>query len=397
MKKTFKIAKWEIKKNLTNKTFLVSIILTPLLMVIFGALPTFLQTLESDQVQKIYVLDQIDAFEQVKSEVDTSNFELLEYKGELENLKRKVVNEPNSSFILLDQTSFQNHSFMLNVGHDGTIDTTALQSDIDSALKTKKLEELGIERENIEYASKDFSLSQQSLLSENADIMSRVIPAVFSGLILISIFISGMMTFQSATQEKRDKMTEVLLSSVEPKDIMQGKILGYFALGIIQVLVWATVAAVVATVRFDIPVVDYLLVKEFPLMLLYSLLGYLLFSSIFVSMGATVNDIYSSGNLQGIIMILPILPVFFVGAIISNPHGIVAKVGSFFPLSTSGVMIIRFVVASKIPAWEILATLLILILTTLLVMVLAGKVFKTALLMYGKNATPAEIIKWIRQ
>jgi ABC-2 type transport system permease protein len=142
---------------------------------------------------------------------------------------------------------------------------------------------------------------------------------------------------------------------------------------------------------------EYLFVAELPLMLLYAVIGYLMFSALFVSMGATINDIYAAGNFQGVLFIIPMLPVFFIGAIIQNPHGIVAKVGSYFPLSTPGVMLFRLVIASRIPTMEIILTLGILAGTTFLIMRLAGKIFKTALLMYGKNATPAEIFRWLRQ
>lgn len=397
MRKTLKVARWEIKKNLKNKTFLISIILTPLLMVIFGGLPTLLESLEDSQVQSVYVVDEIGVIEDLEQTVDKSKYRLINYEGDIEDLREKVVDEPDSSYVVLDSQGVESGAFTINLGDDGTLDTSSLQAGLSQSIQGMKLEELGIDKEMTEYVTAEFTLVQKSLLEEDTDFMSKAVPGVFAGLILFSVFISGMMTFQSATQEKRDKMTEVLLSSVEPVDIMQGKIIGYFVLGMIQVLVWGTVAGIVATYRFEIPVLEYLMVMEFPLMVLYALLGYLLFSSFFVSMGATINDIYSAGNFQGIIMILPMMPIFFIGAVISDPHGVVAKVGSFFPFSTSGVMILRFVTASKVPVTDILITLAILIVTIVVVMKLAGKVFKTALLMYGKNATPSEIFRWIRQ
>lgn len=396
MRKTIKVAKWEIKKNLKNKTFLISILLTPLIMLIFGGLPTLLQDMDSGSVQNIYLVDQI-GLGGIEDELDGSGYKVSEYSGDIEALKDKVVEEGDSSYIVLDQDSLSSGSFTVNHGDDVSIDTSQIQAAINRAIQGSRLEELGIDRDKTDYVTESFSVGQRYLLEEETDTMSKVVPAVFAGLILFSVFMSGMMTFQSATQEKRDKMTEVLLSSVEPRDIMQGKIIGYFLLGLIQVSVWGAVAGIVATYRFEIPVLDYLLVKEFPLMLLYALLGYLLFSSLFVSLGATINDIYSAGNFQSVIMLLPMLPIFFVGPVTSNPHGIVAKVGSYFPFSTSGVMLIRFVTASKVPAVEIVITLVILLVSIVIAMKVAGKVFKTALLMYGKNATPTEIIKWIRQ
>ncbi len=397
MGQTFKVALWELKKNLTNKTFLISMGLTPLIMILFGALPTVLESLERNQLDYIYVVDEIGIYERLEENVDSNQYRLENYEGDVAELEEMTIEEERTSYIIIDDEGFENHSFTLFSGDDALIPLTGFQTALNQTLQERKIEEVGIDQEMATYITTDFSIQQSSLLEEDLDFLNRLIPGVFAGMILISVFISGTMTFQSATQEKRDKMTEVLLSSVSARDLMQGKIIGYFFLGLIQVGVWAMVGMLVATYYFEVPVLEYLFVSELPLMLLYALIGYLMFSALFVSMGATINDIYSAGNFQGVLFIIPMLPIFFIGAIIQNPHGIVAKVGSYFPLSAPGVMLFRLVIASRVPTMEIILTLGILVVTTILIMRLAGKIFKTALLMYGKNATPAEIFRWVRQ
>ncbi len=397
MGQTFKVALWELKKNLTNKTFLISVALTPLIMILFGALPTLLESLERNQMDYIYVVDEIGIYEMLEENVDREQYQLENFEGAIEELEERVIEEDRTSYIIIDEEGFQSHQFTLYTGDEGMIPLSGFQTALNQTLQEHKLDQMEIDRDMANYITTDFFIGQTSLLEEDLDFLSRLIPGVFAGLILISVFISGTMTFQSATQEKRDKMTEVLLSSVSARDLMQGKIIGYFFLGLLQVAVWAAVGILVSTYYFDIPVLEYLFVAELPLMLLYAVIGYLMFSALFVSMGATINDIYAAGNFQGVLFIIPMLPVFFIGAIIQNPHGIVAKVGSYFPLSTPGVMLFRLVIASRIPTMEIILTLGILVGTTFLIMRLAGKIFKTALLMYGKNATPAEIFRWLRQ
>lgn len=397
MEQTFKVALWELKKNLTNKTFLISMGLTPLIMILFGALPTVLESLERNQMDYIYVVDEIGIYERLEANVDQEQYQLEKYEGDIDELEGKAVEEERTSYIVIDEEGFQTHYFTLYSGNDAMIPLGGFQTALNQTLQERKIDEVGIDRDVATYITTDFSIEQASLLEEDLDFLNRLIPGAFAGLILISVFISGTMTFQSATQEKRDKMTEVLLSSVSARDLMQGKIIGYFFLGLIQVGVWATVGLLVSTYYFEVPVLEYLFVSELPLMLLYAVIGYLMFSAVFVSMGATINDIYSAGNFQGVLFVIPMLPVFFIGAIIQNPHGIAAKVGSYFPLSTPGVMLFRLVIASKIPTMEIVLTLGILVATTILIMRLAGKIFKTALLMYGKNPTPVEIYRWIRQ
>src|SRR5699024_7730289 len=73
-------------------------------------------------------------------------------------------------------------------------------------------------------------------------LLEQIVPGIFAGVILLSIVYTGMMTFQSATQERKDKMAEIILSSLTPGELMQGKIFGYFILGLLQVFVWMILA-----------------------------------------------------------------------------------------------------------------------------------------------------------
>src|SRR5699024_6835453 len=113
-------------------------------------------------------------------------------------------------------------------------------------------------------------------------------------IILFSIAISGMLIFQSASQEKKDKIAEIILSSLTPNELMQGKIIGYFILGIIQVVVWLGIAIPLIIWKFDLPIFKYLFVPELTVLLLISLLVYLLFALIFVGIGSSIDNISTS-------------------------------------------------------------------------------------------------------
>src|SRR5690625_3128414 len=99
-------------------------------------------------------------------------------------------------------------------------------------------------------------------LEDSDKFLQRFIPGIFSGIILFSIVISGMMIFQSASQEKKDKIAEIILSSLTPNELMQGKIVGYFVLGLIQVFVWIGLALPVIMWKFDLPIFEHLFTPE---------------------------------------------------------------------------------------------------------------------------------------
>src|SRR5699024_9452002 len=143
------------------------------------------------------------------------------------------------------------------------------------------------------------------------DPIKRLVPGVLAGIILFSILISGMMIFQSASQEKKDKIAEIILSSITPNELMQGKIIGYFVLGLIQVFIWIGIALPVFAWQSDFPIFEYIFVPELIILLLIAILGYLLFAALFVGIGATIEDVSTSGNFQGMVLMLPFLPIVF--------------------------------------------------------------------------------------
>jgi ABC-2 type transport system permease protein len=229
------------------------------------------------------------------------------------------------------------------------------------------------------------------------DPLKRIVPGAFAGVILFSIVITGMMIFQSASQEKKEKVAEIVLSSLTPEELMNGKIIGYFGLGLVQVFVWLLFIIPIVIWKFDVPVIEYILVPETLLLLFIAFAGYLMFAALFVGIGATVEDISTAGNFQGMVMMLPFIPFFFIGPVIGDPTGMIAKIATYFPLSSPGVLLVRLSILDEWPWMEIIISVVILLLSVWLLMKLAGKIFKTGILMYGKNATPQEIWKWIRQ
>jgi ABC-2 type transport system permease protein len=107
-------------------------------------------------------------------------------------------------------------------------------------------------------------------------------------------------------------------------------------------------------------------------------------------------DMSTAGNFQGLVMMLPFLPLVFIGPVFSNPTGLWAQIGSYIPFSSPGVLIMRLSQMDEWPWIEIVISIVILLISIWLCMKLAGKIFKIGILMYGKNATPQEIWKWIR-
>lgn len=391
----FKVMVWEIKRNLTNKTFIISMLLTPVLMIAFGAVPSLLARFEVGRTQTVYLMDDLGIYEEIKP-LMPDNIILERFEGGLSELEALVKDEPDTSFILLDEATLDSGVISVYTAQEGFPDISGVQIAINEVIRSRRFDEQGIDKETAQHLTAQLHFPIVSLRPEAEDPLAKIIPAVFAGLILFSIATTGSLTFQSAIQEKKDKMAEILLSSVSPYAMMQGKVLGYFVLGIMQALLWLVFAVPIAIIQFDIPVFEHLFVPVLPVMLFFTIIGNLMFSALFASMGATIEDIQEAGNFQGMLMILPWAPLFVMSPIIANPNGIIALITSYFPLTSPGVMTIRLAMLARIPVVDVLISAALLLLTTWLIIKLSGKIFKTGMLMYGKNATFSEIVKWVR-
>jgi len=395
MKDSLKVAAWEIKKMMRNKSFVISILLTPLLMVVFGALPTLLAKFETDQDFRLYVIDELGIYETLQASNTNQNVVLEKYSGDEQSLKDKVIGKNNEGYVVLSPPVYETRTVTINAGGDGIPNLDGFNRMLELTLRRSLLESYGLDQAAITAATTGFATRTVSL-RQKGDMMVKIIPAIFGGLIIMAVFITGMMTMQSAIVEKKDRMAEILLSSVSPYSMMQGKIIGYFVLGMIQVLSWLTFGIIAAYSFLKIPILTYLLVPQLPLILFFALAGYMLYASLLVSLGATIEDMTTATNFQSMITMIPMLPLFFIAPVIVNPNGVIARIGSYFPLATPGVMLLRLTLSTTMTVMDIAVPALMLVATVWLMMRLAGKIFKTGILMYGKNATPSEIWRWIK-
>jgi ABC-2 type transport system permease protein len=411
MRNSFKVAKWEIKRNMKNKSFIISLFLTPLIFLAFATLPTLLSGIGNSDPEpmKVYIYDELNIWEEVEPFlIEQLDWVIYHQVDDEEMIMKELEKSENTAYIPITERALVKGNVDVYMSKD--VDDFFIHEVriLEPALRGLQLELLGLSEAEIEIVARGVEFQAVTITEkleelnpssdeENlVDPMERGIPGAFAGLILFSVVITGVMIFQSASQEKKEKVAEMVLSSLTPTELMQGKIIGYFALGIIQVSVWLAFAIPIITWKFNLPILKHLLVPELIVLLLIALAGYLLFAALFVGIGATVEDMTTSGNFQGIVIMLPWLPFLFIGPVLNDPSSLVAQIGSYIPFTAPGVMILRLALLEEWPWIEILISLTILLISVWLFMKLAGKIFKTGILMYGKNATPQEIWKWLR-
>lgn len=211
-------------------------------------------------------------------------------------------------------------------------------------------------------------------------------------LLFMAIFTSGGFLFSSVIQEKTNRVIEILLSYATSRQIMAGKIFGLGFLGLTQVLIWLFITSIfVALNLFNAGQIPYLNLLNAQYFLLYFCLGYLLYASIFVAIGSIFNSEQDAQQVTLILRTFAIFPVLLVFLFLREPNSYIITLLSYFPLFTPYFMIMRIFISSSTLTTEIYITAGILVISIITMVFIAARIFKMAILMYGKKLNWREI------
>jgi ABC-2 type transport system permease protein len=226
-----------------------------------------------------------------------------------------------------------------------------------------------------------------------------IISYVFSILLIMSIFTASGYLLQGLSEEKENRIMEVLLSSVSTRQLIMGKVLALGMAGLIQIIVWLGSGFVL--IKFaSSSIGGFFSNLSFPpeviiLSLIYFVLGYFLYAILMAGVGAIAPTQRDGQQMSVIFTLFGAIPFMLMPFIIENGQHIVTKIFTFFPLTAPLTIMMR--INSGIPLWEIIVSVCILILSIWGSLLLASKVFRIYLLMYGKTPGWKEILRSLRQ
>jgi ABC-2 type transport system permease protein len=219
-------------------------------------------------------------------------------------------------------------------------------------------------------------------------------------LMLIGIFLSSAYQFVAITGEKQLRITEQVISAVTPQQWVSGKILGLsfysFVSSMTFVVAWLIFMGISSFFGDGIAVpVEITRPGILAVVLLLGAGGYLFWNAFFAAIAATIND--PNTSTKSPIMFMPILPAIGIAFLaLKNPDSLLMKICSLLPVTSPAVLSARLVL-TEVALWEIGAALLLLAGGIWLMTVAAGKIFRTGILMYGKEPSLKEIIRWVRE
>ncbi|MFC1965586.1 ABC transporter permease [Chloroflexota bacterium] len=227
-----------------------------------------------------------------------------------------------------------------------------------------------------------------------------VVPYLFGFLLIMSIFTSSGFLLQGLGEEKENRIIEILLSSLSARQLLTGKVLGLGAAGLMQMVIWLLSAGMlvqIASTSVGGLLSDLQLPGVFFVWgIVYFVLGYLLFAILMAGTGSIGNTFREGQQLSTIFSMLGILPLVMMEFIMNNPDHIFVKVLTLFPITAPVTVMVRMGL-TDIPVWELAASIALLVAAIIGALLLAAKVFRTFLLMYGKRPRLGEIIRCLRE
>jgi ABC-2 type transport system permease protein len=226
-----------------------------------------------------------------------------------------------------------------------------------------------------------------------------VIPFVFGILLALSIIISSTYLLQGLGEEKENRLIEILLSSVSARQLLTGKVLGIGAAGLVQVAVWVIAAPLLLNLASS-SIGGFVSTIQLPanfiaLAVVYFILGYSLFAVISASVGAVSSGSREGQQLIGLFTLPLLIPLWFTSLMMFFPDNPAWVFFAIFPLSAPVEVIMRLGV-SDIPAWQLVASIAVLVLSIIGILLLTIRIFRTYLLMYGKRPGIGEVLRSLR-
>ena len=427
----------EFNERVRKKSFIITTILMPLLMLGLMAAPTLMMVFAKGEQKTLLVIDESGV---VAPELEGNDEVVFEnFSGTLDEARQNeevfgtlwigkdVVEKPSSVRLYTNSSS----SMSLE---------EAIAAQIEDVVEAKRLDMYNIEglkdiMDNLQ-ASVSMTTYRNDLASEGeAEEATSSMVAYLLGLVLgmmlyMFLIIYGSMVMTSVIEEKGSRVLDVLVSSVNPFQLMLGKILGVASVAVTQIAIWGVlICGLGATVlpalmpadvmqaveavqagqmtaldaELDADMLSALsiatdvggLVMMFVWLLLFLLGGFLFYSAMFAAVGSAVDSIQDANQLQTPITMPIILALILAMSVFNDPNSSLAFRGSVIPFTSPIVMMAR--IPFGIPTWEIVLSLVLLYASVVAMAWAAGKIYRVGIFMHGKKPSLKELLSWIRQ
>ena len=449
MNNTLLIISREYLTRVKKKSFIILTLVVPLLLAALIVVPVLLATKGREHVN-VMVVDDNEIYINNFVENDKTSFSYR--SGDIEQIKKEALAGDYDVVLYFPQSSQKVNANLYYYEEPSMYLRSELESQINNMFFDHVLQDtFNIDLDRYK-TIKDMARSQITMIQidekggekESMAEMNKTIGMFCGFIIYFFIFLFAGQVLRGVLEEKNNRIVEVLISSVKPMELLLGKIIGIALVGLTQFVIWIVFTVVILVgVQLAMPdkfmemsgvnteqvmesVKDSQLVETvntskiaagdttdangifaeisnyFPIsftelilcFLFFFLTGYLVYSALFAAVGSAADNETDSNQLTMPITMPLLLTIAMVMPIADNPNGKLAFWLSMIPLTSPVAMLTRL--PSGVPLWELLLSMVLMLLFFMFVVWFAAKVYRTGILMYGKKVSWKEIWKWVR-
>ncbi len=412
MKKAITIAKWEYLQKVRTKTFLLSIVITPLIIILFAYLPSKLASEDSSETKVIGLLDYsneynkhlIKKLSESKLKDGQPRFVIVNLYSSnkiLDDLKnqanQKVLNDELEAYVFINKLGSDSIQFEYRSKNIGNFsELKIIEDSFNEVKKILDAKKIGADEKFVSLLTKNIELKVIEVKEEGqegeVDFMGKFMFALIFVILMMTMIVStGGMLVRSLVEEKSNRLIEIIISSCSPNDLLLGKVIGLSLLILTEIFIWI----LIGIAFFGQTILMFAPLQNILIMLLYFIIGFIFYTSIFIGIGSIVNTEQEAQQITSYLSLIIMLPVIIFVPAIQNPDMPLVTFFTYFPFTTPAAMIIKLSNAT-VSTTEVLITILILILSIALVIYLAAKIFRIGILSYGKIPSLKELLNWLK-
>ncbi len=221
---------------------------------------------------------------------------------------------------------------------------------------------------------------------------SFFLPLGLSMIVFVVTLNVGPQLMSTVMEEKMSRISEMLLGSLSTFQLMLGKLIGNAATAMLTTALYLA-GAYFAAYKFGMA--DTITPALVATLLLYVAIAIFLFGSLFMAVGSACSDMKDAQSLMMPVMMLSMMPMFFMFAVLITPDSRMATISSLIPFATPMLMTMRMAMPTPPPTWQVLTSIGLTLATAIACVAVSAKIFRTGLLMHGKAPTFQEMAKWV--
>ncbi|HEX7583466.1 MAG TPA: ABC transporter permease [Prolixibacteraceae bacterium] len=444
MNKSILILKREYLTRVKKKSFIIMTLLIPLMMAALTILPTYLAMMDDKEERTIAVYDPTSL---ILNQLESNEFTKFHYipQQEFQELTKNFKSGKYYAVLHIPTNILTTNQAEMISDKQITFDiknliTNRIEKIIEGEKRKKVIDETGMPDLEKKLAAtktnitlETIKLGEEGKAVKSSTEIAMAIGYVAGFLMYFFVLMYGIMVMRGVMEEKTNRIVEVIISSVKPFQLLFGKIVGIGLVGLTQIAIWIVLGIAIATgvtafighgsaetvaqaqnimssqgldqmatatpaqKNVSLEIIQMIGTLNIPLILFslvfYFICGFMLYASFYGAIGSAVDNDEDAQQMMFPVMMPLILSIIILFAVAKNPEGPLAFWASMIPFTSPIIMVAR--IPFGVPAWQIILSMSILLGTIFGSIWMAGKIYRTGILMYGKKVNLKEIVKWL--